>query len=179
MVGNGLASRSRTQVGNLKLIENVSSPFYVTNFPIDLGVKELWDACAKVGTMADVYIAKKLSKLGKRFAFVRFIKVSDDKLLERKIREIWLGLYHLFASVARFQREPDRKRQSDSHVHGDQVVSKINGQGLESYATVVKGGKGMYGLKEPKSTVCTLSGKEICNNLSLRLRCLRNSGILD
>ncbi|CAH1413153.1 unnamed protein product [Lactuca virosa] len=127
MVGNGPASRSRTQVGNLKLIEKVSSPFYVTNFPVHLGVKELWDACAKVGTVVDVYIAKKLSKL-----------------------------------------EPDRKRQSDSHVHGDQVVSKINGQGLESYATVVKGGKGMHGLKEPKSTVCTLSGKEICNNLSLQ-----------
>ncbi|CAI9297199.1 unnamed protein product [Lactuca saligna] len=118
--------------------------------------------------MADVYIAKKLSKLGKRFAFVRFIKVSDEKLLERKIREIWLGSYHLFASVARFQRESDRKRRSDSHVHGDQVVSKINRQGQESYATVVKGGKGMHRLKEPKFTVCTFSGKEICNNLSLK-----------
>ncbi|CAI9303836.1 unnamed protein product [Lactuca saligna] len=122
----------------------------------------------QVATVADVYIAKKLSKLGKCFAFVRFIKVSDEKLLEIKIREIWLGSYHLFVSLARFQRESDRKRQSDSHVHGDQVVSKINGKGQESYATVVKGGKGMHELKEPKSTVCTLSGKEICNNMSLK-----------
>ncbi|CAH1423762.1 unnamed protein product [Lactuca virosa] len=111
----------------------------MTNFPVDFGVKELWDACAKVGTVADVYIAKNLSKLGKHFAFVCFIKVSDEKLLESKIRDIWLGSYHLFASVAHFQREPDRKGQSNSHVHGDQVVSKLNGQGLGSYATVVKG----------------------------------------
>ena len=60
-------------------------------------MKELWDACEKAGTVADVYIAKKLSKLGKRFAFVHFIKVSDEKLLESKIRDTWLDSYHLFS----------------------------------------------------------------------------------
>ncbi|CAI9269548.1 unnamed protein product [Lactuca saligna] len=161
MVGNESGNRSRTQVGSRQLIEKVSSPFYVTNFPVDFGVKELWDACVKVGIVVDVYIAKKLSKLGKHFAFVRFIKVSDEKLLESKIRDIWLGSYHLFASVARFQQELDYTGLSNSHVHGDQVVSKLNGQGLGSYVTVVMGGKGMHGMKGPKPNVCTLSGKSV------------------
>ncbi|XP_023758756.1 uncharacterized protein LOC111907189 [Lactuca sativa] len=33
---------------------------------------------------------------------------------------------------------------------------------------MVKGGKGMHGLKGPKPNVCALSGKQICNNLSLK-----------
>nr|KAJ0221565.1 hypothetical protein LSAT_V11C200053860 [Lactuca sativa] len=41
-------------------------------------------------------------------------------------------------------------------------------KGLGSYATVVKGGKGMHVLKGSKPNVCTLSGKEICNNFSLK-----------
>ncbi|CAI9270854.1 unnamed protein product [Lactuca saligna] len=122
----------------------------------------------QVGTIVDVYIAKKLSKLGKHFAFVCFIKVLDEKLLESKIRDIWLGSYHLFASVECFQRESDHKGHSNSHAHGDQGVSKLNGLGLESYAIVVKRGKRIHKLKGPKPNVCTLSGKEICNNMSLK-----------
>lgn len=97
MVSNEQGSRSRSAPINNRMVDNLSSSFYVTNFLSIADVKSLWDVCAKIGTVADVYMARKLSKLGKRVAFVRFIKVSNDHLLERRLREIWMGSYHLFA----------------------------------------------------------------------------------
>ncbi|CAI9293387.1 unnamed protein product [Lactuca saligna] len=68
-------------------------------------VKLSWEVYDKVGKVNDVYTARKLSKLGKRFAFVRFLKVKDAMLPERKLRDIWIGSYHLFAFVARFSQD--------------------------------------------------------------------------
>lgn len=56
------------------------------------------------GIVADVYLAKKLSKLGKKFAFVKFLKVIDEKVLERKMGDICVGSYHLFVSLAKFHQ---------------------------------------------------------------------------
>nr|GFA22687.1 RNA-directed DNA polymerase, eukaryota [Tanacetum cinerariifolium] len=53
----------------------------------------------------DIYIPLKLSKLGKRFAFARFKKVSNVDLLIKNLRSVWLGSFHLFANVARFNRD--------------------------------------------------------------------------
>lgn len=55
---------------NHRRIESISTPFFVTNFHPKANIKTLWEACDKVGQVVDVYVARKLSKLGKRFAFV-------------------------------------------------------------------------------------------------------------
>ncbi|GKB17048.1 hypothetical protein Tco_0850971, partial [Tanacetum coccineum] len=52
----------------------------------------------------DVFIPNKRSKAGKRFAFVRFIKVLNfDRLIEN-LKTIWIGRFHLSANPARFER---------------------------------------------------------------------------
>nr|GEU31655.1 hypothetical protein [Tanacetum cinerariifolium] len=54
--------------------------------------------------MVDVFIPNKKSKAGKRFAFVRFIKVIIlDRLIEN-LNTIWIGRFHLFANPVRFER---------------------------------------------------------------------------
>lgn len=82
-----------------------SSPFYMTNFPANYDSKKLWTVCAQYGVVSDVYVTRKLSKIGKMSALVRFIKVADERSLESKLQNVWIGNYHLYASLARFGRD--------------------------------------------------------------------------
>lgn len=66
--------------------------------------KDLWNLCDRHGKVADVYIARKLSKLGKRFAFVRFLKSKDHDHIVDDLNRVWIGNFHLFAIRARFGR---------------------------------------------------------------------------
>ncbi|GJS06248.1 RNA-directed DNA polymerase, eukaryota [Tanacetum coccineum] len=45
----------------------------------------------------------KLSKVGKRFAFVRFLKPKNIESLINELNKIWIGSYHIFAAKARFE----------------------------------------------------------------------------
>nr|GEU68052.1 RNA-directed DNA polymerase, eukaryota, reverse transcriptase zinc-binding domain protein [Tanacetum cinerariifolium] len=90
-----------------KNFQDVTVTAYITNFPTSLDSKDLWQHCEKHGTVTDVYIARKLSKVGRRFAFVRFLKVKDPRLLIEALNKIWIGSYHLFAATARFERKPN------------------------------------------------------------------------
>ncbi|GJV25453.1 RNA-directed DNA polymerase, eukaryota [Tanacetum coccineum] len=67
-------------------------------------LEDLWKACNDYGTVVDVFIPNKRSKTGKRFAFVRFIKVTNLIRLVENLNTIWLGRLHLSANFARFDR---------------------------------------------------------------------------
>nr|GEV66329.1 hypothetical protein [Tanacetum cinerariifolium] len=60
--------------------------------------------CNAYGTVIDVFIPFKKSKAGKRFAFVRFIKVVNLDRLTENLCTIWNGRLRLHANVVRFQR---------------------------------------------------------------------------
>ncbi|GKE41630.1 RNA-directed DNA polymerase, eukaryota, partial [Tanacetum coccineum] len=77
---------------------------FVTNFPDHIGSNDLWKLYETYGTVVDVYIPSRLSKAGKRFAFVRFIKVVDLDRLVGNLRTLWVGRFHLHANVVRFER---------------------------------------------------------------------------
>nr|GFA71859.1 RNA-directed DNA polymerase, eukaryota, nucleotide-binding alpha-beta plait domain protein [Tanacetum cinerariifolium] len=51
--------------------------------------RDLWRVCGTYGTVVDVFIPVKRSKVGKRFAFVRFIKVVN---LDRDERIVWVDI---------------------------------------------------------------------------------------
>nr|GFB15665.1 nucleotide-binding alpha-beta plait domain-containing protein [Tanacetum cinerariifolium] len=55
----------------------VSTSVFITNFPDQAGAKELWNACKPYGRVVDAFIPDRRPKIGKRFGFVRFIKVFD------------------------------------------------------------------------------------------------------
>nr|GEZ33841.1 clathrin heavy chain 1 [Tanacetum cinerariifolium] len=50
------------------------------------------------GTVVNVFIPLKKSKVGKRFAFVRFVKVHNLVRLVENLCTIWIGRHHLFAN---------------------------------------------------------------------------------
>nr|GEW21196.1 ChaC-like family protein [Tanacetum cinerariifolium] len=60
----------------------IARSIFVTNFPDSTSSKDLWKLCQPYGIVVDVYIPNRRSKAGKRFAFVRFIKVDNvDRLV--------------------------------------------------------------------------------------------------
>ncbi|GJS39916.1 RNA-directed DNA polymerase, eukaryota, partial [Tanacetum coccineum] len=70
---------ARSNVDHTRLI---SKSIFVTNFPDNTTSKDLWEVCKGYGTVVDVFIPDRKSKAGKRFAFVRFIKVDNvDRLV--------------------------------------------------------------------------------------------------
>ncbi|GJV74554.1 RNA-directed DNA polymerase, eukaryota [Tanacetum coccineum] len=85
-------------------LAKLSLSVYVANFPSHLTVRELWNVCGKVGTLADVYIAKRKNHLGKMFAFCRYIKVANSKTLIDSLSNVWIGKLRLHANVAKFDQ---------------------------------------------------------------------------
>ncbi|GKA31101.1 RNA-directed DNA polymerase, eukaryota, nucleotide-binding alpha-beta plait domain protein [Tanacetum coccineum] len=84
--------------------QRISHSVYVTNFPDSVNSRDLWNSCSAYGTVIDVFIPVKKSKAGKRFAFVRFIKVNNLVRLVENLCTIWIGRHHLFANQVRYER---------------------------------------------------------------------------
>ncbi|GJX94343.1 RNA-directed DNA polymerase, eukaryota, reverse transcriptase zinc-binding domain protein [Tanacetum coccineum] len=90
----------------VKDVEKIATSFYVTNFPNSLDAKNLWKEFQPFGRIADAFIANKRSKQGKRFGFVKFWGVHNEVDFEKSLSNVWIGSYHVFVSVAKFQRNP-------------------------------------------------------------------------
>nr|GEV09756.1 RNA-directed DNA polymerase, eukaryota, reverse transcriptase zinc-binding domain protein [Tanacetum cinerariifolium] len=124
---------SGSKFSNESLLERLSCNIFITNFPTTLSAKELWNTCVKYGTVLDVYIPEKTTKMGKRFAFARYHKVHDVDALIRNLRSVWLGSFHLYANVARFNRDSKSSFSQKSNVN-----EPLNSH-IPSFARVVKG----------------------------------------
>ncbi|GJY29848.1 RNA-directed DNA polymerase, eukaryota [Tanacetum coccineum] len=122
----------------------ISKSVFVSNFPEGCTAKDLWKVCNDYGTVVDVFIPTKKSKVGKRFAFVRFIKVINlDRLIEN-LNTIWIGRFYLFANPARFERPKKPNLSSHNNVVAapsyPQGVDQAKGQfQTGSYVNVVNG----------------------------------------
>nr|GEV71698.1 RNA-directed DNA polymerase, eukaryota, reverse transcriptase zinc-binding domain protein [Tanacetum cinerariifolium] len=84
-----------------KILCNIS--YFQTN------AKELWRFGNQYGNFIDAFIPDKRSKIGKRFGFIRFIKVADVDRLINNLCTIWIGKFKLHANVTRFNRLPLNK----------------------------------------------------------------------
>nr|GEU40308.1 putative ribonuclease H-like domain-containing protein [Tanacetum cinerariifolium] len=106
----------------------ISKSIFVSNFPDNTTSKDLWEVCQGYGTVVDVYIPNHKSKAGKRFAFVRFIKVDNVDRLVSNLSTLWIGLLDLEESRDDFFA---RKRICIKTNHEDNI--------LEKFKIIVKG----------------------------------------
>nr|GEX22541.1 RNA-directed DNA polymerase, eukaryota, nucleotide-binding alpha-beta plait domain protein [Tanacetum cinerariifolium] len=114
----------------------ISHSVYVTNFSDSIMSRDLWSSCSAYGTIVDVFIPFKKFKAGKRFAFVRFIKVVDLARLMKNLYTIWIGSHHLYANQVRFERPPKSKPPTGASVKPFHPPVNLNGR-VGSYANVV------------------------------------------
>ncbi|GJS32598.1 RNA-directed DNA polymerase, eukaryota [Tanacetum coccineum] len=129
-----MATSFRSNADHTRLI---SKSIFVTNFPDSTTSKDLWKLCQSYGTVVDVYIPNRKSKAGKRFAFIRFIKVDNIDRLVGNLCTLWIGRFHLHANVVRFERSPMYTSRSSQPVHSQPVnhVTPV----ATSFVSAVKG----------------------------------------
>nr|GEX59921.1 putative RNA-directed DNA polymerase, eukaryota, reverse transcriptase zinc-binding domain protein [Tanacetum cinerariifolium] len=89
---------------NFDQTAKISKSVFISNFPDDCSNRDLWKVCSGYDTVVDVFIPNKRSKTGKRFAFVRFIKVLNFDPLIENLKTIWIGRFHISVNPARFER---------------------------------------------------------------------------
>ncbi|GJT56259.1 RNA-directed DNA polymerase, eukaryota, nucleotide-binding alpha-beta plait domain protein [Tanacetum coccineum] len=114
--------------------QSISQSILVTKFLDHVTTHDLWKVCNDYGVIVDAFIPYKKSKAGKRFGFVRFIKVDNIDRIVTNLCTIWIGRFHLHANVARFRRE--RKPSAPSHPSN---AHERNSPG--SYVSILKSGK--------------------------------------
>nr|GEV21967.1 RNA-directed DNA polymerase, eukaryota [Tanacetum cinerariifolium] len=101
-------------------VMKISTSIYVTNLPERFGAKDLRNTCQSYGHVVDTFIPDRRSKAGKRFGFVRFIKIIDvDRLYKQSSKAYEYGKY---------------SAKSESGNNSDGTKTKIN-----SFAQVVRG----------------------------------------
>nr|GFA70875.1 RNA-directed DNA polymerase, eukaryota, nucleotide-binding alpha-beta plait domain protein [Tanacetum cinerariifolium] len=111
----------------------IARSIFVTNFLDSTSSKDL-QLCQSYGTVVDVYILNRRSKAGKRFAFVRFIKVDNVDRLVGNLCTLWIGRMHLHVNVVRFECTPSQVPRPS------QSVRKATHTG-NTFASVVKGNR--------------------------------------
>ena len=137
--------------------------FFFSNFPHGLGEKDMIKVFQKWARVKDVFISRRLNKWGKRFGFVRFFVVRDERSLERDLDQIYIGSRKLYVNIPKYRRyqygpkkeerraswELPRERQviaRKSDTKEDEIVRKHGGKeiwveksGKRTYAEAVSG----------------------------------------
>nr|GEZ99155.1 RNA-directed DNA polymerase, eukaryota, nucleotide-binding alpha-beta plait domain protein [Tanacetum cinerariifolium] len=130
-------------------VSKVAKSVFVTNFSESISARDLWKSCSVYGTVVDIFIPSKKSKAGKRFTFVRFIKVFNlDRLMEN-LFTIWIGRYHLYANSVRLEWSHKSflaPTANAAEVPKKLFVPQYSNARPGSYANVVNGASpGSYG----------------------------------
>ncbi|GJR49567.1 nucleotide-binding alpha-beta plait domain-containing protein [Tanacetum coccineum] len=128
-------------------VQRISTLVFITNFPDNVGAKDLWNACKQYGYVVDAFIPNKKSKAGKKFGFVRFINVFDVDRLVNNLCTVWIGSHRIHANIAKFHRQKGVNSNSASS-QGNVPRDSSNGvkrdseyrNNSKSYAYVAKGG---------------------------------------
>ncbi|GJX71517.1 nucleotide-binding alpha-beta plait domain-containing protein [Tanacetum coccineum] len=150
----------------------ISTSVFISNFPDTCTAKDLFNSCKLYGQVVDAFIPNKRTKAGKRFGFVRFIKVFDAKRLVDNLSTIWIGRFKLWANIARFQRPALSKVNGQAHntvgVSSFQTNAKAKGvQGMtSSYVHIVKGGSQSVN-GEAESFPALVLDEDCCNSKDL------------
>ncbi|PWA62327.1 hypothetical protein CTI12_AA364010 [Artemisia annua] len=121
-----------------KEVESVALSFYVTNFPDSVDARGLWNVCAPYGCLVDAYIANKRSNSCKRFGFIRFVGVKDDNAFARSLPNIWIGNYHVYVTVERFQRRSTGRTEVRNVPMRSEAIKPDNGASNETRSHPVK-----------------------------------------
>ncbi|GJT09747.1 nucleotide-binding alpha-beta plait domain-containing protein [Tanacetum coccineum] len=89
---------------------NVVNLFF-TSFPPEWSKVNMYELFSEVGEIADVYVARKLSKAGKRFGFARFFRVGNIQSLEKRLNRISIGSFKLKVNIAKYEKSFSKSNQ--------------------------------------------------------------------
>ena len=156
------------------ILSRMTMTFFLTNFPHKVTNKDLWSRCLKLGTVTDVFISSRLSKAGKRFGFIRFIKVNNvDKLLT-DLRAVWFGNHRMYADVEKYGRKFQTKEKEASKIQKP-VVANENVSVNKSFAEALSGVSGKSSSPSCNARVVKLNGSIAGSNEDTRSLLLKHT----
>jgi RNA recognition motif-containing protein len=114
-------------------MDMISTSFFVTNFPEELGWGDLWKLFGQFGSVSDVFIPKKMDKWGRRFGFVKFKGVHNLEELSMKLEDVWWNKYKLRVNKARFEKgEPKEGEKKSGQIQPQRSLvgsdRRVNGE---------------------------------------------------
>nr|GEU95995.1 nucleotide-binding alpha-beta plait domain-containing protein [Tanacetum cinerariifolium] len=129
-LGVGDGPRHKKNMGSQRSkedeVQKISTSVFVTNFPDQFTAKELWNTCKQYGYVVDAFIPNRRSKAGKRFGFVRFIKVFDAEHLNEEKRN----------HTHNVSIDKETKGPVNSYIHAVKGPQSMN-MGMESNLVLV------------------------------------------
>ncbi|GKV30582.1 hypothetical protein SLEP1_g39382 [Rubroshorea leprosula] len=134
-VGQDREGNRKPTYGYGKGVLEQATSFFITKFPEDVEMGDMWQAFVKCGRAIQIFIAQKRDRWGRRFGFARFLDVANPNSLEAKLNQIKFGDQPLHANLARFAKGDHKmERQSRRRV-------QLKERGILSYVETLKGGK--------------------------------------
>jgi hypothetical protein len=107
--------------------ENITTYFF-TDIPNSFGAKAMFNAFQYYGDVSEVVIPAKRDRGGRRFGFVRFNQVTDERRFEYELDKLIIGRNKITVNLSRFQR-PAGVRRQDGRWEG----MKVRGEGGEGW----------------------------------------------
>ncbi|GLT45722.1 hypothetical protein SLA2020_195340 [Shorea laevis] len=100
----------------------------------------MWRLFLKYGRVYSIYNPNKRNREGKRFGFVRYLDVKDEKTLEKRLDQIWVENQKMKVNIPRFKQEfSERKRVVASKEKEYYSIRDQPMQSSRSYAEVLTG----------------------------------------
>ncbi|GKV01045.1 hypothetical protein SLEP1_g13643 [Rubroshorea leprosula] len=87
-VGQEREGNRKPTYGYGKGVLEQATSFFITKFPKDVEMGDMWQAFVKCGRAIQIFIAQKRDRWGRRFGFTRFLDVANPNSLEAKLNQI-------------------------------------------------------------------------------------------
>jgi hypothetical protein len=87
--------------------------FFFSNFALEWNKVDPHELYVEVGEKADLYVVRKVSKVGRNFMFACFFEVGSLRVLENRLNIIRIGNFNLRANIVMFKKPiSDSKKES-------------------------------------------------------------------
>lgn len=149
--------------------------FFITEFPKEMSAKDLFEIFKGYGLVMKVAIPPRRDKKGRRYEFMRFGKVDNERELATKLVNIFTRGRKLYANIPIFNK--DGREYENKHKVGVEVkrteaeagIHKGDEQGKGLKENILRGEENLYvnmlkgGVKEGQGKRNTSQYREINN----------------
>jgi hypothetical protein len=138
--------------GFVHRMDMISTSFFFTNFPEEVGWGDLWKLFAKYGSVCDVFILKKVDKWGRKFGFVKFKEVKEVEALSKKLEDVWWEKYKLRINRARFRKgeKPEVATVEQQQPSRTLAVNEVLVNDDQTFKLILQGKTGVEGVQVDK-----------------------------
>ncbi|KAL4383448.1 hypothetical protein GQ457_15G029340 [Hibiscus cannabinus] len=114
-----------------------TTTLFVHNIPTRMHWKGLWHAFGKHGDVVDAFIARKMSRVGKRFGFVRFARRSDADRAMGRLNGFSLYGFRIFVAFAKFNGRSEYWRKQNYGEEEEKNLGTCRGRRAVETTTTV------------------------------------------